>query len=72
MHKEIGMMIRHFRKKQRLSQLAFAKKAGVGKTVIFDIEHGKPSIQLDTVFKILNALDIKILFKTPTTIVDFK
>jgi transcriptional regulator with XRE-family HTH domain len=39
--------------------------AGVGKTVIFDIEKGKESVQLDTLRKILKVLNIKIVLTSP-------
>ena len=39
--------------------------AGVGKTVIYDIEKGKETIQLDTLRKILKVLNIKIELKSP-------
>jgi HTH-type transcriptional regulator/antitoxin HipB len=61
----IGNMIHYFRKQSGLSQLQLAEIAGVGKTVIFDIEKGKTSIQLDTLLKILEILNIRVEFKTP-------
>jgi HTH-type transcriptional regulator/antitoxin HipB len=48
-----------------LSQSQLAKLAGVGKTVIFDIEHGKESVQLDTVKKVLDVLNIKVILQSP-------
>lgn len=48
-----------------LSQSQLAKLAGVGKTVIFDIEHGKQSVQFDTLKKVLVALNIKIVLQSP-------
>jgi HTH-type transcriptional regulator/antitoxin HipB len=48
-----------------LSQADLAKLAGVGKTVVFDIEHGKESIQFDTLLKVLAALNIKFILKSP-------
>jgi len=39
--------------------------SGVGKTVIYDIEKGKETIQLDTLRKILNVLNIKIELTSP-------
>lgn len=57
--------ISYHRKQSGLSREALAKLAGVGKTVIFDIEHGKNTIQLDTLMKILNALNIQTRFESP-------
>ena len=48
-----------------LSQAELAKLAGVGKTVVFDLEHGKLSIRYDTLTKILRVLNISIGFDSP-------
>jgi HTH-type transcriptional regulator/antitoxin HipB len=48
-----------------LSQNELAKLAGVGKTVVFDLEHGKQSIRFDTLTKILTVLNISIRFDSP-------
>ena len=48
-----------------LSQAGLAKLAGVGKTVVFDLEHGKLSIRYDTLAKILAVLNITIAFDSP-------
>jgi transcriptional regulator with XRE-family HTH domain len=53
------------RKAAKLSRVQLAELAGVGKTVIFDIEKGKESVQLDTLRKILKVLNIKIILKSP-------
>lgn len=39
--------------------------AGVGKTVIFDIEHGKESIRFDTLCKVLSALNVSLHYDSP-------
>lgn len=62
---QIGKMIRFHRKKSGLSQLQLAELSGLGKTVIFDIEKGKMTIQFDTLLKILHVLNIKIEFHSP-------
>lgn len=63
--KEISELVIMHRKKSELSQLELAQLAGVGKTVIFDLEHGKMTIQLDTLLRILNALNIEIQLSSP-------
>ena len=56
----------HFhRKKGRLTQAELAKLAGVGKTVVFDIEKGKATIQLNTLLKVLHVLNISMSFTSP-------
>ena len=61
----IAKIVHYFRKQSGLSQQALAQLAGVGKTVIFDIEKGKDTIQLITLLKVLDALNIQMQFKTP-------
>ncbi len=53
------------RKAAGLSRVRLAELAGVGKTVIYDIEKGKESVQLDTLRKILKVLNIKIVLTSP-------
>jgi transcriptional regulator with XRE-family HTH domain len=52
------------RKAAGLSQLQLAEMAGVGKTVVFDIEKGKETIQLDTLRKIFRVLNIKVVLQS--------
>ncbi|MBA2368226.1 MAG: helix-turn-helix transcriptional regulator [Candidatus Protochlamydia sp.] len=61
----LGKMVRFHRKKSGLSQMDLANLAGLGKTVIFDIENGKLSIRLDTLLKVLNILNIRMVFESP-------
>ena len=62
---ELPQIIRMHRKAAKLSRVHLAELAGVGKTVVFDIEMGKESVQLDTLRKILKVLNIKIILKSP-------
>jgi len=62
---EIGKIVRFHRKKAQLSQVQLAFLAGVGKTVVFDIEKGKISVQLDSLLKILNVLNVRLDFQGP-------
>jgi transcriptional regulator with XRE-family HTH domain len=61
---QLSALILHHRKKIKLSRASLALFAGVGKTAIYDIEHGKKTVQLDTLLKILKALNIAIEFRT--------
>ncbi|MDD5261583.1 MAG: helix-turn-helix domain-containing protein [Methylacidiphilales bacterium] len=58
-------IIKLHRRVSGLSQAELAKLAGVGKTVIFDLEHGKLSVRYDTLAKILSALNITINLQSP-------
>jgi HTH-type transcriptional regulator / antitoxin HipB len=61
----IAQYVHYFRKQSGLTQQRLALLAGVGKTVIFDIEKGKTTVQLDTLLKILAVLNIKIHLEAP-------
>jgi len=58
-------IIKYHRKVSGLNQKELADLAGVGKTVIFDIEKGKETIQFSTLSKVLKILNIKIEFNSP-------
>jgi len=63
--REIGEVVKFHRKMSGLSRQDLAALAGVGKTVIFDVEKGKQTIRLATLFKILQALNIEIQLDSP-------
>ena len=58
-------IVKKHRRLSGLSQAELAKLADVGKTVVFDLEHGKLSIRYDTLRKILAVLNISIGFDSP-------
>ena len=62
---EIGRMAEFHRKKSGLTQAGAAKLAGIGKASVYDIEHGKPSVQLDTLLKLLSVLNIRVTYEGP-------
>jgi len=61
----IATIVRYFRKQSGLTQQQLARLAGVGKTVVFDIEQGKETVQLNTLLKVLDVLNIQLKFETP-------
>jgi y4mF family transcriptional regulator len=63
--KRIGKIINLHRKKSKLTQNQLADLAGVGKTVVFDIEKGKETVQLNSLLKVLSVLNIKLEMKSP-------
>jgi len=63
--KELGTIIKFHRKVSGLSRNELARIAGVGKSVIYDIEHGKESVQLDTLWKIFKVLNINLAAESP-------
>ena len=61
----LAQLIHSHRKKAGLTQAQLATLAGVGKTVIWDLEHGKESVQWDTLQKVLLALNVTIEWRSP-------
>ncbi len=61
----IGEIIQSIRKKAGLTQKELADLAGVGKTTVFDIEHGKNSIRFSNVLTICRVLNISLRTKDP-------
>ena len=57
--------VKQHRKAAGLSQRQLAELSGVGKTVVFDIEKGKTTIKLETLNKVLFALNIQIRLASP-------
>jgi transcriptional regulator with XRE-family HTH domain len=62
---QLAEVLKLHRKAARLSRIQLAELAGVGKTVIYDLEKGKESVQLDTLRKILKVLNITIVLTSP-------
>ena len=61
----IGDIIKYHRIKAGLSQKTLADIAGIGKTIVFDIEKGKETVQFKSIANILKVLNIKILLESP-------
>ena len=62
---ELATIIKTHRKAANLTQLKLAELAGVGKTVVFDIEKGKETVKLHTLMKVLKVLNIEMRFTSP-------
>ena len=65
MNYKMSEIVLFHRKKSGLSRNQLADIAGVGKTVIYDIEKGKETIRYSTLQKVLKALNIQIVFTSP-------
>ena len=61
---DVGAIIRERRRKLRLDQLALAKRVGVSRRWIVDIEKGKPRAGIELVLRTLTALGVSL---TPST-----
>ncbi len=62
---ELSKIILYHRKQAKLSRDDLAELAGVGKTVIYDLEKGKKTVKWSTILSILQALNINIKFQSP-------
>ncbi|BBO91702.1 helix-turn-helix domain-containing protein [Desulfosarcina ovata] len=62
---EIGRIVQFHRKQAGLSRIDLADIAGVGKTVIYDVENGKQTVRLNTLLKIMISLNISIFLDSP-------
>lgn len=62
---EIAAIIKFHRKRAGLSRLQLADLAGVGKTAVFDMEHGKETVQWQSLNKVLMTLNIRCVFQSP-------
>jgi len=55
-HLPINLQIRNLRKKLRLTQIDFAKRAGVGLRFLRELEKGKTTVRLDKLNQVLDFL----------------
>lgn len=58
--KFVGNKIKDFRKKKKLNQSDLAKQIGVTNTSVSEYERGNVNIDADTLFKIAEALNVKV------------
>lgn len=61
----IGREVRRHRRIAGLTQKELAELAGIGKTVVFDIEKGKPGVRLNTLTSVLDVLNIRLRLDSP-------
>ena len=52
----ISLQIRNLRKKNGLTQIEFAKRAGVGLRFLRELENGKMTIRMDKLMQVLDFL----------------
>ena len=57
---DLGAAIRLARKQQNLRQVDVAQKASVRQALVSDIENGATTAKLDTVMRVLAALDLDL------------
>ena len=59
-NKDLGAAIRLARKQQNLRQVDVAQKASVRQALVSDIENGATTAKLDSVMRVLAALDLDL------------
>jgi len=60
---EIGNLIRNERKRLGITQKDVALAAGTGLRFLIELEQGKPTVQLDKVLQVLQALGMELEVK---------
>ncbi len=57
---ELGRVVRAERTSQALTQVDLSVVAGVSPVFIHNLEHGKPTVRLDAVLRVLGALGLTL------------
>lgn len=60
-----GPLLRYHRERAGLSRRALSALSGVSETAIYDVEHGRPTVQLDTLLALLAALNLSLHVEGP-------
>ena len=63
--KESGKIVKYHRKVAGITQKELADLAGVGKTVVYDLEKGKTTMRWNTILAIFKVLNISIQLNSP-------
>lgn len=58
---KLAEFISYHRKQAGLNRVELAQLAGIGKTAVYDIEHGKQTVRLNTLIKLLEVLNIELV-----------
>lgn len=59
----ISLQIKNLRKKIGLTQIEFAKRAGVGLRFLRELEHGKMTVRMDKLTQVLDFLGYHLELK---------
>lgn len=58
---EYGKKVRAIRNSKKVSQEKLAELADLDRTYVSDIENGKRNISIETIYKISNALETRLI-----------
>lgn len=64
--RQIGELIRQTRRRLGVTQKQLALTSGTGIRFIIELEHGKPTCQLEKVLTVIHTLGIKLTFASPS------
>ena len=64
---DLGAIIRDTRKQLKLDQAALAKRIGVSRQWVIEVEHGHPRAELALVLRALDALNVRLDAGTETS-----
>lgn len=59
----LGVILRAARKRKMLTQTQAAKMAGVGQDTISRVESGNPGTTVDTLFRLMSALELDLFLE---------
>ena len=64
--KQLGVILRRFRRMRDYTQAELAKRAGVRQGTISQVENGLEAVKLTTVMDLLRALDLEVVIQPRT------
>jgi HTH-type transcriptional regulator / antitoxin HipB len=64
--KQIGSVLRRYRRAQNLTQADMARRAGVRQGTVSQVETGLETVKLTTVMELLRALDLEMVLQPRT------
>lgn len=59
----LGVALSHFRQKAGLTQDALARKAGLHRPYLSQLERGKATTQTERLFRVLRRLDLELVLR---------
>jgi transcriptional regulator with XRE-family HTH domain len=57
---QLGRMVRETREARGLSRREATEQAGIGKTALYDLEHGNPGVRWNTLVAVLDLLGLHL------------
>jgi HTH-type transcriptional regulator / antitoxin HipB len=60
----LGYLLKDARKKRGLTQEEAGKTVGLNQTMISRVENGRHMLRVDTLFKLLDALDLELFIQS--------